>query len=76
MEDPMSPWIAATQAALGEALLASGDTAAAEVMAGRAARIAATHADLGAQFRGPIRALAAAVRAAPKPRTAANRDAS
>ncbi len=64
-ELPMSPWIAEADAALGAVRLADGDAAGARALSARAAGIAASHAELGRQFREPIRALAAALAAAP-----------
>ena len=62
-EDPSSAWIAEVQAALGSAALARGDRTAARLYSARAARIAATHDELGPQFRRPIHDLVAALRA-------------
>jgi tetratricopeptide (TPR) repeat protein len=66
-EDPQSPWIAEVEAALGHAALVRGERGAARIHAAHAAAILAHHAELGAQFREPVHALATALAAGGSP---------
>jgi tetratricopeptide (TPR) repeat protein len=65
-EQPRSPWIGEAEVALGELRLAAGDRAGGARLAAQAAAIFAAHAELGPQFRAPLRRLMAALGRAPQ----------
>jgi hypothetical protein len=53
-DHPSSPWIAESQIALAECLIALGDEANARTLVKRATAIHASHTELGSHYKQPL----------------------